>query len=71
MGGRFDREKARARARAMQCLHRSPRCSRCGARDSHFVPPGMGDKGFFICDVDARFRGRTVAQGVMFKPEPR
>jgi len=25
------------------------RCINCGEYGAHFVPPSMGDKGFFIC----------------------
>jgi hypothetical protein len=28
---------------------RSP-CPKCGVRESHFVPPSLGERGFFICE---------------------
>ena len=65
MGGRFDRERKRARARSAYKLNLSTgECPKCGARDTHFVPPGMGDPGFFICEADSRFKGKTLREGV-------
>lgn len=26
-----------------------PTCPRCGMRGRHFVPPSLGDEGFYIC----------------------
>lgn len=52
MGGRRDREKARALARKATRQHARRRpCPRCGSQGPHFVPPGAGDAGFFICEA--------------------
>lgn len=63
MGGRRDRDKARAHARYLHNRYGTKhawKCPRCGARASHFVPPGMGDPGFYLCDVDPSFKGKDV-----------
>ena len=61
MGGRRDRERGRARARAGRRMYGVRHgCPQCGALDAHFVPPGMMEPGFYVCDVDARFRGKMI-----------
>lgn len=50
------REKA-ARRQAEYLKHgaaQQSRCLKCEQLGSHFVPPSFGDKGFYICDPDAK-----------------
>lgn len=57
MGGRFDRDEARANARELY-LRYAPRlpcvpCPHCGSTEPHFIPPSMGERGFYACEIVA------------------
>lgn len=53
MGERLSRNKKRQNAKdliakyALQFL----KCPNCGKNEAHFVPPSLGEKGFFICQI--------------------
>lgn len=52
MGGRKDRERKRKNVRDLnRRFNKMPKtkCPNCGKYEAHFVPPSMGDSGFFIC----------------------
>jgi hypothetical protein len=40
--------KANERKAAHRIKH-GPVCVNCGARESHYCPPSLGDPGFYIC----------------------
>ena len=45
---RQKREAARARMRELA----EHTCSNCGGPGRHFVPPGLGSDGFYMCDSE-------------------
>ena len=49
MSGRKDRDKARGHARHLHTKHGQTFCPNCGLRGAHFVPPSLGEPGFFTC----------------------
>jgi hypothetical protein len=51
MAGRLKREKQRAYARVLREKYGRSPCPKCGALAAHFVPPGLGDPGFFCCAI--------------------
>lgn len=32
-------------------------CPKCGERARHFVPPSLGDRGFYICEAKKAHEG--------------
>ena len=58
MGGRFNRDKRRKYARELNSRYALPKinyCLNCSrefkkGETGHFVPPSMGQKGFFACE---------------------
>lgn len=54
----MSKTKRRLKAQKRMAFARSkgivfvPTCHHCGEKGSHFVPPSLGDKGFFICEKE-------------------
>lgn len=67
MNGRDKRRKRAERGRNMRTIGgaRDPwggMCpNRCGGRGPHFVPPSLGDAGFFVCTPALRLSQQIVA----------
>jgi len=39
-------------------------CPNCGKPGSHFVPPSLGDEGFFICETQKNKESKMHEDGV-------
>lgn len=37
-------------------------CSNCGEKGPHFVPPSMGDRGFFMCKPNPELVKKKTAE---------
>lgn len=63
---RKQREKNRQSATLLLGSGRVGRvtCQNCGGEGSHFVPPCLGEPGFFICGTDSRARQAALTDRV-------
>jgi hypothetical protein len=51
--GNKQRNKKREYAKGLRESLKESICSECGEYGKHFVPPSLGEQGFFICQVPA------------------
>lgn len=38
------------------------KCINCGEKGPHFVPPSLGDKGFFICKKEGKNHAKSMGK---------
>ena len=43
-------KRSKKKKKQQQSKHPRAVCLNCGELGPHFVPPSLGDKGFFICE---------------------
>lgn len=45
------------------------KCSFCGKQESHYVPPSLGEEGFYICDPSKVIQNDDIKEGTKMRTE--
>lgn len=61
MSIRLRKRRNRRAAETRASLIKRSKCSKCGEPGMHFVPPSLGEPGFYACDAEKRQVAREYA----------